>query len=418
MRESAIFLKGDAVDHAIESNLITREESIVKFCSRSQTTQVKRGRKVKTEKVSKVPKKPRASPLLTQPEMEFLNYVSKGIFIEPSEEELRSWAQYITQFGFKKVKADLESNYNLRRQYLTGFSRITTARLTEFRKLKPEERYKKKKDIAPTDVQALLSSRENAPGKFAREVSFVDPQFQRILSVYRTVTSKEHGHPVLDVLGSLIKIEEDVRTSGVYSVSEGNPIAPPKEPQVVPKNLEKVSFKDTNQGKKIPEWENIGYSEIRITPPDEEPGYVSHSEDDVINEPDDDNRSITSNEKLTNTLEEELDKLKEKSLDYWMGNLASNFVDGVGSKPTLFNSDTIKACSTFIENELPTVKNYWVPSTGSWYLERNYSHVVQLFASELRKFKLSETRKAITEIRDLFINLDSSSIYLVKTVKE
>jgi len=418
MRESAIFLKPDAVNHAIETNLITREEAIVKFCSRSQAVVVKRGRKAKTEKVARVPKKPRASPLLLRKEMEFLNYVSQGIFTEPGEEELSNWPAYITQFGFGAVRAQLESNYNLRRQYLSGFSRITTARLTEFRKLKPAERYKKKKDITPSDVDALLVSRENPPGKFAREVSFVDAQFQRILSVYRTVSSAGSGGSVLDFLGSVLKLEEDIRSAGVYSDIETikqQEITPAAKDKLTEK---KVELPQSSQGKDLPAWTDLGFKEVEIKI--EPPPCSDSEESDVINEPETEYK-LSEDERLgnlTDSIESDWDALRNLPLDHYVIKTMAKLKESAKDPKNLNTIPSCDAINQFLKEELTLAYKYLRPSELDSAKRKSYPYLVESLTDELKKFKLKDSRKAISAVRDFIMSSDSGEFLQIPDTLE
>jgi len=408
MRESAIFLKADAADHAIETNLLTREEAIVKFCSRSQATVVKRGRKAKTEKVSRVPKKPRASPLLTKREMDFINHVSRGIFIEPSEEELKDWPLYIIRKGFANVKSQLESNYSLRRRFLAGFARITTSRLTEFRKLKPNERYKKKKDIALTDVDALLDSRDNKPKRLAREVSFVDPQFTEILSVYRKLSTSDSA--TLDVVGSLMNLEEDIIYGNVYTDKIDEPVVPAKEPEVHKKDWEDIKLDVSSQGKKLPTWEDIGPKVIKITEP-ETFDNVSDQGSYHDSEADYDPTAEEAEGRALDSFSDEIERINHTPLDEIISIMMSKLTASKGMLNTTGNLNIIQSwldgCvgdnKDFRRCLLPRKKFNGEEDPEHWeWAWRGYL--------ALSKFKLTESRKALSSFRDALIENGSQGL--------
>jgi len=208
IRESARFLAADVVTHLIESSLLTKEDTIAKYCSSYSTFQ--KGKKKWKER--RIPKKPRASPLLKPLEASFIETLVRGIFSDPLDIKT-SWAEFVTTFGFDPVMDRLKSNYHQRQSTLEGFARVTTARLKEYRKIRPEERYKKKKDIQQQDVEFLIRLREDPLRAFAREVLFLDTDFSGCLSLYKSV-DKQSGR--LDPQGSILKLIEDIKSFGVY----------------------------------------------------------------------------------------------------------------------------------------------------------------------------------------------------------
>jgi hypothetical protein len=248
MRESARLLTGSVVTHAVESNLLSREETITKFCASTETVVSARGRKKKTEKVKVVPHKPKPSPLLSSKEYAFIDMLSKNVFIEPSESETRRWPQYVTQKGFTVVRDALKENYADRKLFRQSYARITTSRLKEYRIGNPEARYKKKKDLTGTDLDSLLSSRKNPAATFATEVVFLDPNFGKCLLPYRALITKGHNQ-VVDLAGSKLRIIEDIESTGVYSEHEFQP--PAVKPKVGKTELPDITLPKSYQGVKF-----------------------------------------------------------------------------------------------------------------------------------------------------------------------
>jgi len=216
MRESARLLSPETVTHAVETNLLTREDVILQYCSSVTTVTHGKGKKRRTEKVRETPKRPKPSSLLLPTEQKFIDSIAKNIFTEASEDELRHWPKYISDHGFGPVRDELRANYTLRRLFRQAFGRITTSRLKEIRKLIPETKFKKKKDLSGVDLTSLIGSRADRDGVFATEVAILDPHFSTALLYYRTEVT--HGNRrALDVPGSILKLKEDIVRLGVYS---------------------------------------------------------------------------------------------------------------------------------------------------------------------------------------------------------
>jgi hypothetical protein len=299
----------------------------------------------------------------------------------------------------------MQSNYNLRRQYLAGFSRITTSRLTEFRKLRPAERHKKKKDISPSDVDALLSSREDKPGKFAREVSFVDAQFQSVLSVYRAVHKSSATSEVLDVVGSLIRIKEDIEVSRVYSIEQDAPLEGIRPPDVRKETWKEMDLPSTSQGIPLPSFSDIGFKEVRIEVP-----APSHEDSD----------EVKSDSQPGSPLEEALDD-KEVYREQWE-NVLESLNDSVTldmfvsemmadlsatSKGYLGTVDNVKTIDNFLRKHIGLLYNGLKHSDTEWYSVRGYAKVLEdINTMFLKKFKKTESRKMLSELRSFLISLD------------
>jgi len=276
IRESARLLSDKSVNHAISTNLLTRDQTILTYCATTATVVTGKGRKKKEEKVKEIPKKPKPSPLLSQNENQFIDGLAKNIFKEPPQLELTDWAGTVSTFGYPVLRDRLKKEYAERRTFREAYARITTSRLKDFRKLKPELRYKKKKDITGVDLDMLLGSRNAREAIFANEVSFLDPHFSKALAYYREEV-KRGDRVLVDTTASRLRIQEDLVQLKIYSGIVDKKLAP-KGVQIHAESIKPMELPKSHQGIKISErpepqqsWAKPSIEDISQWDPDYDP---------------------------------------------------------------------------------------------------------------------------------------------------
>jgi len=431
IRESARLLSDSVVTHAVSTNLLTRDETILTYCASTVTVTTGKGRKKKEEKVKEIPKRPKPSPLISQTETQFIDGLAKNIFKEPNQEEISDWPGAVSKYGFPTIREQLKHEYAERRTFREAYARITTSRLKDFRKLKPELRYKKKKDITGVDLDALLESRENREANFASEISFLDPHFSKALAYYREEVKK--GDRILvDTTASRLKIQEDLRETGVYSGISTKKLVPQgvqlpaeqRKPMELPKSFQGVqtSFpvevpqqwaeptKDTDDSP----WDdgpsssrqqpsspiNKGKEPVQTKTPTTDTKPVSEPKEVKPDAPVAPSRSLDK-QIMLESLDNERRYLDSKDLPIhvrvWVGEQEIKVAKNEGH---LASESTFINIVRFCTSKIPVTYRLLPNSTGKWWLERNVKAYIVALRDQIAELKEGEHK----QVQELVIN--------------
>jgi hypothetical protein len=450
IRESARLLTDSAATHAIVTNLLSKEETINTYCSTWTKVSVGKGRKKKEEKVREVPKRPKPSPLLTQPENHFIDSVAKNVFKEVVPDDVE-WPLFISKHGFNLVKDRLRANYSDRRLFRQSYARITTSRLKDFRKLKPDLRYKKKKDVTGVDLDALIESRQSRAASFAAEIAFLDATFKGSLLYYRTEVTKGE-RVVLDIPASKLKIAEDIERLGVYSANPQRPSSEEDFVIVEDKKLPELVMEKTKQGvkkkaraplpdkgkerkleedtevvyqnesqvlKKITRWDNSTQSYIdkiiNITGTSEATDFLNREEYGAHSDKSDSGiDEEIAQEKETPSHREISDQLK---LDLLVKDIAFfNDVSTISSRVKIWfpldewtslgnggiaTESNLKKIDGLIKRFGPNLYTYLAPAKATWYQDRGFPEFVARIREDVlvkfNKDKMGEAQAALIQ---------------------
>jgi hypothetical protein len=450
------------------TNLLSKEETINTYCSTWTKVAVGKGKKKKEEKIREVPKRPKPSPLLTQAENHYIDSVAKNVFKEVVPEDT-DWALLISKHGFNLIKDKLRANYSDRRLFRQSYARITTSRLKDFRKLKPDLRYKKKKDVTGVDLDALIQSRTSRAASFANEVVFLDQQFKGSLLYYRVEVTKGN-RTVLDIPASKLRIAEDIERLGIYSDTPERPTSesdfvivedttlPPlvmeKSKQGVKKKAKKamphpgpplenkpetdvsIYMEDDRVMKKSQVWsgpdqtyhENI----VNITGSPEALRFVDEmikrlgehemsSEDEEEAGPstrENPSERISKQIKL-DLIEHDLEKINLKTIksnwDIWFP--ATEWTPG---KESLNTVETLKKIEKYMKQLYPSVYDLLPTATGKWFKERDFKAFTEKEISPvLSKFKKESLDTAQTAIYESLSKLatDTNVVSALATLR-
>jgi hypothetical protein len=443
IRESARLLTESVATHAIVTNLLSKEETINLYCSTWTKITVGKGRKKKEEKVREVPKRPKPSPLLTQAENHFVDSIAKNVFREVVPED-SDWPLLISNHGFGPVKDRLRENYSDRRLFRQSYARITTSRLKDFRKLKPDLRYKKKKDVTGVDLDALIESRTSRAATFASEIAFLDQTFKGSLLYYRTEVTKG-TKVVLDIPASKLKIAEDIERLGIYSESPQKPTSEEDFVLVDSKKLPEIVLEKTKQGiikkarkplekkvsspkddsvnifmdggnviKQITKWSNINQTEeviqkVITNTPEGRAFVLEHenSEEPELSEAESEegkeqpevaaapSRDVSTQIKL-DILDKEIenitksDRLSSRVKIWFPVSEWTVLKDG-----SLATENNVKSVDNLIKSLWPVIHNSLIPAEADWYKSRGLSNFVAHVGNDvLAKFNKDQVEAA------------------------
>jgi hypothetical protein len=431
IRESARLLSDEAATHSIVTTLLTKEETIHTYCSTTSTVTTGKGRKKKEEKVREVPKRPLPSTLLTQGENQFIDSISKNIFKDPFPDDV-AWADLISKSGYTTIRGLLRRSYAERRLFRQAYARITTSRLKDFRKLKPDLRYKKKKDVTGVDLDMLITSRNTKEATFASEVSYLDPTFSTALAYYRTEVTKG-TRTIVDTMASKMKIAEDLERLGTYSdVKHIKPEDPEwvqvgtmKIPELALPKVQKGNKFDANLPGKPDEdaySEDLGYNythyydhegnvwnsnwdrllsteEAKLIDPEDIKPYVSQAKNKQPERPE--TPAPSSSSKLTGAMgtkaisnQIEYDLLRSEKLNLLDTESIQRAARIWITLPEITSSDknslatetNYKLITKFLQQKAPCIYKLLKPASTKWYVDRDFKLFIETdFDPSLRK---------------------------------
>jgi hypothetical protein len=149
----------------------------------AEPVMVRKGKSYVAERKAKAPEKPSASPLFTYGESKLMLRVLTPLF-EQGSTYAKHWYQLVFDDGFTRTYERVERLFNARWACLTAYSRVTTKRLVEIRKLLNAP-YLKKAEV-PTTAPALLVANRRTPVK-----NFVQELTSCIPSTYHDVVLSE-----------------------------------------------------------------------------------------------------------------------------------------------------------------------------------------------------------------------------------
>jgi hypothetical protein len=175
----------EVVRHAIASNMISFDEYMKLYCSRTKVVETAKGkRKARTE--IKIPSIPNPSPLFRKDEQKFVRSLIAPYFaLPPYTHSNEVFAKEIIEHGAKRVDDELQAIFTRRNELLVRYGVLTSTRLRRIRVTLLVA--KKKKDITPEDVSSLFL-KANPQELLPQELAIVDPEFKTILAKYRDKT--------------------------------------------------------------------------------------------------------------------------------------------------------------------------------------------------------------------------------------
>jgi len=149
----------------ISQNLITFSDMVNSNFSRDVLVESHKNRR---RYKKKVPSLPSESPCLIKEEMSFI----EEQFFKPMKIESpgKSWESKVLHIGFLLLKKRYGKRYKLRAEFLLGFSKLTTKRLNEVRKVSNLGRFRKA-DIKSENLMNALSVRKNPTRSFVSELT-------------------------------------------------------------------------------------------------------------------------------------------------------------------------------------------------------------------------------------------------------
>jgi ribosomal protein S17E len=193
-------------DHMIESNIISYQEYVKLYCTRTITLEPSRGRTaaLTTERVPSLPGNP---PVLSKAEYEFIINLLKPVFKDPDWTSTKpTWIKSILSDGCNRVDQLLTSNFSHRAQLLAAYAAITTRRLRNLRALVPSTLYKRKKDVTREELDTFFKLVDTS-AELGREVPRLDPRFSNVLGMYRRTI---HDSDQLDEKASIDALKLDI----------------------------------------------------------------------------------------------------------------------------------------------------------------------------------------------------------------
>jgi len=215
LRKSHVLVNPEIIASEIEDNCLGYSEAVSLYMTRDVIITPAQGKRPAVTK-KRIPKSPKENALLNKDEMRVINDFIKPYFTLDYPSKKSDWVKTIKEDGWRNIKSTMVSQASKRSELLAKFASITTKRLTEARKT-GLGKDKRKRDVTSTDVDRLLSSRENRLNSFVTEVSLLDPDFRSVLSTFRIEKEVKDGKRVLDSLASKRKLYLHINQENVYS---------------------------------------------------------------------------------------------------------------------------------------------------------------------------------------------------------
>jgi hypothetical protein len=171
--------------------MISFQEFIKKFDRPIFEVKTVKGKTIKKEKRRGLPQKPTKSPLLLSCEMKVLNEFLTHAWSNLVHYE-KSWHNLVLMFRRNSLSV-VTGTYQVRWQILERFSKLTSDRLNQVRKLPDMESNIKKRQVTSENVALVISNRKEAAATMATD------EFLHILSndvadaAYRAIKIKQPG---------------------------------------------------------------------------------------------------------------------------------------------------------------------------------------------------------------------------------
>jgi hypothetical protein len=117
-------------------------------------------------KKDRVPGKPSSRSLFTEEEFRFILRTFSSLFTDFS----KSWENDVQRKDPKELKSRLETHYNTLREFNEGFSRVTTSRLDEVRKVCSLPKDTRKNAVNLSSLTSALNQRDSPTRRFLEEL--------------------------------------------------------------------------------------------------------------------------------------------------------------------------------------------------------------------------------------------------------